>query len=180
MPACQYHRSWEIYILSSSAQLNPTSTQLVGWVSINFNSPTEGRLPLKIMFHRRLSPTKGYLPPKVVFHRRLSSTESYLPPKVVFHQRLSSIEGYLPPKVVFQLRCLPPKVVFHLRCLPPKFVFNLRSSSTEGCLPLKVVFHKNVVFHWKLSSIGPLMQLPANHLCLQRKRLCQFGPFQEK
>ena len=79
----------------------------------------DGRLQLKVVFHRRSSSNNGCLPTKDVFHRRSSTTEGRLPTKVVFLWRLSSTED-----------CLPPKVVFHRR-----------SSSTEGRLPLMVVFH---------------------------------------
>ena len=47
---------------------------------------TEGRFPMKVIFHLRLSSTKEGLPLKVIFHQRSSSTEGCPPPKVVFHQ----------------------------------------------------------------------------------------------
>ena len=54
--------------------------------------------------------------------------------RIVFHQKSSSTVGRLPPKVVIQ-----PNVIFQ-----PKVVFHRKSSSTEGCLPLKVVFHRRL------------------------------------
>ena len=92
------------------------------------NSYIIGGLPLKVVFHRRLSFTKGCLLPMLVFHQRLSSTEGTLPPKVHFHRRLSSNKGRLPPKVVFHRKS---KVVFHWS-----------SSSTDGRHPTKVLFHR--------------------------------------
>ena len=90
------------------------------------------------------------LPLKVVFHQRLSSTEVHLPPKIGFQQRLSSIKGRFPfpPKDVFHRRSsftkdhLPPKVVFTKGHLPQMVVVHRRSSSAEGCLLLKVLFHR--------------------------------------
>ena len=38
---------------------------------------------------------KGHLPLKVIFHQRLSSIKGHLPSKVIFHQSLSSIKGRL-------------------------------------------------------------------------------------
>ena len=53
----------------------------------------EGCLPLKVVFHHRLSSNKGCLPLKVIFHQRSSSSKGRLSPKVVFQQRLSSRFG---------------------------------------------------------------------------------------
>ena len=132
-------------------------------------SSTEGCLPPKVIFHWRSSSTEGRLPPnvvcclplKVVFQWRVSSTEGHLPLKVVFLRRSSSPKGRLPPKVIFHRR---PSSINHnilvdlifvrtvnlpnlslLPCIevasPPNVVFYWTSSSTEGRLPLRVVFH---------------------------------------
>ena len=74
--------------------------------------------------------TAGHLPLKVVFHPRLSSTKGRLPPKAVFHQKFSFTEGRLPPEVVSTQGRLPLKVVFYQR-----------SSSTKVCLAPKVFFY---------------------------------------
>ena len=122
-----------------------------------------GRLPPKVVLHRRSSSTGGRLPPKVVFHQRSSSTRSSstkgrLPPKVVFHRRSSSTEGRLRPKVVFTKGLLPPKVIFHRwssftyhnTLVDLLFVrtVNIPNLSLLPCLevasPLKVVFHQRL------------------------------------
>ena len=59
-------------------------------------------------------------------------------------------KGCPPPKVVFQQRSsstegrLPLKIVFHYRSSSPKGILLRRASSTEGHLPLKVVFHRRL------------------------------------
>ena len=63
--------------------------------------PPFGRLPSKVVFHRRSSSIEGLLPSKVVFHQRSSSIKGRLPSKVVFHRRLYFIKGRLPMKVIF-------------------------------------------------------------------------------
>ena len=108
-------RLWCIFQLAGQNEVRT----VIGFPMINDKMPqsklgsmqgsTKGLLPLKVVFHRRLSSTEGCLPPKVVFpkvpkvvfHQRSSSTEDRLPRKIVFHRRLSSTKGRLPKKVVF-------------------------------------------------------------------------------
>ena len=45
-----------------------------GLSSMQGSSSTKICLPLKVVFHQKLSSTKGRRPPKVVFHQRTSST----------------------------------------------------------------------------------------------------------
>ena len=104
------------------------------------SSPSKACLPLKVVFHQRLSSTKGHLPLKVVFHRRSSSTKGRLPPKVIFHQRLSpTYHNTLLDLIFIFVRTVN---IPNLSLLPglevassPKVVFHQWLSSTEGCLP---------------------------------------------
>ena len=61
----------------------------------------QGCLPLKVIFHQKLSSIKGCLTSKVILLQRSSSIKGRIPWKVVFHQRLTSVEAHLPLKVVF-------------------------------------------------------------------------------
>ena len=118
---------------------------------------TEGRLPPKVVFHRRLSSTKDCLPPKVVFHQRLSSINhnklvdlifvrtvnipnlSLLPClEMVYHKRSSSTYHNTLVDLIFVRTVNIPNLSL-LPCL--EMVFHQRSSSTEGRLPQKIVFH---------------------------------------
>ena len=71
-------------------------------------SSNEGRLPLKVVFHRRSfsvkDSIKGRLPSKISFHQRSSSIEACLPSQAMFQQRLSFIKGCVPSKVPFHRR----------------------------------------------------------------------------
>ena len=67
-------RNFLQYFIPSDIKKMPQS----GLGSMQGSSSTKSRLPLKLVFHRRLSSTKGRLPLKVVFHRKSSSTEGCL------------------------------------------------------------------------------------------------------
>ena len=69
-------------------------------------SPCKGCLALMVVHHQRSYSIEGRLPLKVLFHQKLSfikvsSIKSHLPSKVIFHQRVSNIKGCLTSKVVF-------------------------------------------------------------------------------
>ena len=107
----------QILFLVETASINYSLGSVLLWLSRG-GVTTKGLLPLKVVFHQRLSSTDGRLPQKVVFHQRSSSTEVCLPRKVVFHRRSSSTEGHPPTKVVSTEGRLPPKVVFWPPSLP--------------------------------------------------------------
>ena len=86
-----------LIVKGSKSKRKMTATEVYGRAeSQNFSICS---LPLKVIFHHRLSSIKGRLPSKVVFHQKLSSIKGCLSSKVVkviFHQRSSSIKVHLP------------------------------------------------------------------------------------
>ena len=143
---------------------------------------TKGHLPLKVIFHQRLSYIKGYLPSSElsVCHQRFSSIKGCLPSNPIFHQRLSSIKWvvswlyviiYQRPRVdnstgtpkVFPRNTQeqnPSKRCWEYGSVPIQAIF---AYSIKG-LPSKMVFRQRlspiksclpskVVSHQRLSSI---------------------------
>ena len=76
--------------MSSAVCLPVGKTLLKGNLTHN-HPPLIGHLPLKVVFHRRLSSIEGRLPSKVVFHRRSSSIEGRLPYSLVVSDMLETI-----------------------------------------------------------------------------------------
>ena len=117
--------------------INQNNASLVIFIFITKN-PFRVSNNLNVIFHRRLSSIKGRppsmvssiegrLPSKVVFHRRSSSIKGRLPLKVVFHQRSSS---FLPPEQLFSLGLdqnlsfrFGPKLSVFLTPPPPHLTF---------------------------------------------------------